>query len=166
MGAVLAGNLRGIGGGYTQEQRPQGVAEDRSPLGLGKATGYGGSHRPAQRSLRPGTPSGEDLERAVDPVDGQDRGLHLWTMPQRPAREAAAPFGRPSHLNNCTSAVLGATGASPGPAMLPIPFEAAPNFPKPMRRPLFFRLPRMGRSRKSVCRIVHTRFSKLAQEGI
>jgi signal transduction histidine kinase len=28
-------------------------------------------------------------------------------MPQRPAREAAAPLGRPSHLNNCTSAVLG-----------------------------------------------------------
>ena len=59
----------------------------------------------AQRSLRPGTPSGEDLEQAVDPLKGQDRSLHLWAIPQRPAREAAAPLGRPSHLNNRTSAV-------------------------------------------------------------
>lgn len=43
MGAALAANLRDIGGGYTQEQRSQDGAEGRSPLGIGKATGYKGS---------------------------------------------------------------------------------------------------------------------------
>src|SRR5215204_2015028 len=106
VGAALAGGLWGTGGCHPEEQLPSGMVEGRSPLGVGPSSDHRGGDRPAQGLLRTGAPPGQDLERAADPLGGQDRGVHLWATDKRFPGPTVAPPGGPVSLTRCTSAVL------------------------------------------------------------
>src|SRR5215211_5670104 len=82
------------------------MVEGRSSLGVGPSPDHRGGDRAAQGLLRAGAPPGQDLERAADPLGGQDRSVHLWATDQRFPGPTVAPPGGPVGLTRCTSAVL------------------------------------------------------------
>jgi hypothetical protein len=90
---------------HPEEQLPSGMVEGRSPLGDGPSLDHRGGDRPTQGLLRTGAPPGQDLERAAEPLGGQDRGVHLWATDQRFPGPSVAPPGGAVGLTRCTSAV-------------------------------------------------------------
>jgi hypothetical protein len=82
-------------------------AKTELSLGVGKAADHRRGHRPTQGHLRLGAPQGQDARWSFGPLGSQDRSLHLWTVDQRPDREAATSPGRSSRLTHYASVVLG-----------------------------------------------------------
>ncbi|CAA9441581.1 MAG: hypothetical protein AVDCRST_MAG28-451, partial [uncultured Rubrobacteraceae bacterium] len=94
VGAALAEGVRSTGGGHPEEQRPPGLAEGGSPLGVGQAPDHRRGDRPAQGLLRSGASLCEDPRRAAGALGGQGRGVHLRSTDQRlPRQTAASPSG-------------------------------------------------------------------------
>src|SRR5215217_8350165 len=94
VGAALAGDLRGDSGCYPVRGLSPGMAEDRSPVGVGKAPDHRGGYLPAEGLFRPGAPPSEDPRRAAGTSGRQDRRLHLRSTDQRlPGPAPASPGG-------------------------------------------------------------------------
>jgi hypothetical protein len=77
LGAALASGVWGCGGSHSQGQLPQSVAADSSIVGVGKAPDHRGGYKPAQGSILPGAPQGEDPQRASGAFGVEDHRLHL-----------------------------------------------------------------------------------------
>jgi hypothetical protein len=105
VGATLAGGIRGAGCGHTVRRLPQGMAEDRSPVGVGKAPDHRGGYLPAQGFLRPGAPPSENPRWAAGSSGRQDRRLHLRSTDQRLPEPAPASPGGAAGIAHCTSGV-------------------------------------------------------------
>lgn len=103
----LASGVRGCGGGHSQGQLRESMAKGGSALGCGKTPDHRGGHKPAQGSVLPGAPQGEDPPRTSGAFGIEDHCLHLRTVLQLPTRSTVASFGRFVGLNSYASAVLG-----------------------------------------------------------